>query len=154
MRRKTWNTQYTPGSARRDPVLKTKHRWRCRLISERNISKPSMAKLSIFSKMNFSQEKIWNAQAFKNSCRIWAGADSRKHAEQGGWPIGVVPAGYRRRGKHDNVLVIDPREAEIVRGVYEMYAAGSEVHRIARKYGKSPQWIYHTLKNKIYTAIP
>ncbi len=23
-------------------------------------------------------------------------------------------------------------------------------HRIARKYGKSPQWIYHTLKNKIY----
>ena len=59
-------------------------------------------------------------------------------------------AGYRRRGKHDNVLVIDPREAEIIRGVYEMYAAGSEVHRIARKYGKSPQWIYHTLKNKIY----
>lgn len=71
-------------------------------------------------------------------------------AEQGGWPVGVVPAGYRRRGKHDNVLVIDPREAEIIRGVYEMYAAGSEVHRIARKYGKSPQWIYHTLKNKIY----
>ena len=51
-------------------------------------------------------------------------------AEQGGWPVGVVPAGYRRRGKHDNVLVIDPREAEIVRGVYEMYAASQNRQKI------------------------
>ena len=71
-------------------------------------------------------------------------------AEQGGWPVGVVPTGYKRRGRHENILVIEPHGAEIIRGVYEMYAAGSEVHRIARKYRKSPQWVYHALKNKIY----
>lgn len=71
-------------------------------------------------------------------------------AARGEWPVGNVPLGYCRKAKHDNALCIEPRGAEIVRDVFQMYADGKEGIRIARKYKKTQQWVYHILHNAIY----
>lgn len=71
-------------------------------------------------------------------------------AQQGKWPVGITPFGYCRSAKHDNTLKIVPLEAEIVKSIFQMYADGSEVIRICRKYNKTAQWIYHMLENPVY----
>ncbi len=58
----------------------------------------------------------------------------RSIAKKGEWPS-RVPFGYKRIEKHNNVLHIDERKAEMVRDMYEMYVGDRyEVHDINSKY--------------------
>ena len=74
-------------------------------------------------------------------------------AARGMWPTGNPPFGYKRGARKDNKLYIDPRRAQIVRDVFEMYV--SEKYNtidILNKYrgiiGKSS--LFTMLRNRIY----
>ena len=73
-------------------------------------------------------------------------------AAAGGWPSGKPPFGYRRGEKHDNTLYIDPRAAEVVKGIFADYISSLPMFRICRKYEKSTQTILYILRNHIYTG--
>ena len=76
-------------------------------------------------------------------------------AEAGGWPPGKAPFGYKRSGsRHDNVLVIEPRKAQMVRDIFRRYADGESVSSLARAYHGTPgltkNSILNALRNRIY----
>ena len=73
-------------------------------------------------------------------------------AAAGGWPVGNPPFGYKRGAKHDNTLYVHDRNAEIVKDIFAMYLSDTPVFKIAKKYGRPAQSIYHILKNVTYTG--
>jgi site-specific DNA recombinase len=77
-------------------------------------------------------------------------------AREGGIPWGLAPLGYIRGEKHDNVLKVDPRNAEIVKDIFEMYVRGVPPVEILIKYKpilKHRTKLYWILKNKIYNCL-
>jgi len=75
-------------------------------------------------------------------------------AAAGEWGPGMTPFGYVRRGKGDNVLVPDPRKAEVVKQIYKRYLDGHSTTVIGRDLciGKSSQ-VCFILRNPIYTGV-
>jgi len=74
-------------------------------------------------------------------------------AAKGLWPVGNPPFGYRRGEKKDNRLYIEPRNAEIVKDIYEMYVSSQHTtNDILEKYREtlSRQQIFCILRNKAY----
>ena len=74
-------------------------------------------------------------------------------ARQGLWPSGNPPLGYKRAGKGDNKLVIDPVNAERVRTIYRDYLAGIGPLEIVRKTGISKSVLFKVLHSKIYLGL-
>jgi site-specific DNA recombinase len=86
-------------------------------------------------------------------------AERTKHkmvsiAAKGEWPVGKPPFGYKRGDKHDNVLQVDPRNAEIVKDVFTMYTGSFQTLDIAKKYKETicRQTILNILRNKAYVG--
>lgn len=71
-------------------------------------------------------------------------------AEKGLWPVGNPPFGYRRGEKHDNLLYIDPRNAEKVKDIFTSYAEDVPLFKIARKHERHAQSILYILRNEVY----
>ncbi len=78
-------------------------------------------------------------------------------AQKGLWPIGKAPFGYKRGAKKDNKLYVDPRNAEIVRDIYNLYLDDhTPLCSIAKKYRHifTPQHITSTvLHNQVYLGM-
>ena len=73
-------------------------------------------------------------------------------AEQGKYCPGKAPYGYRRSSETDkkNVLVPEPREAEIVKDLFQSYANNVSVDNLSRKYQIAPSTIGSLLRNRHY----
>lgn len=74
-------------------------------------------------------------------------------ASRGLWPVGNPPFGFKRGERKDNQLYIDPRNAEIVKDIYTMYASERyTTNNILEKYRDvlSRQQIFCILRNKSY----
>lgn len=74
-------------------------------------------------------------------------------AARGMWPTGNPPFGYKRGARKDNKLYIDPRKAQIVKDIFEMYATEKyNTVDILNKYrgtiGKSS--LFTMLRNRTY----
>lgn len=79
-------------------------------------------------------------------------------AKQGLWPAGTPPFGYCRGARKDNKLYVDPRNAEIVQDLYQMYVSEhpkDSTLNIYKKYKKviSKSRILVTLRNKVYLGL-
>lgn len=76
-------------------------------------------------------------------------------AEQGLWPAGNTPFGYRRGARKDNKLYVDPERAEIVRDIFESYVGDTPLWSILRRYARylSKSRIIATLKNPAYIGL-
>ena len=78
-------------------------------------------------------------------------------AERGCWPGGIAPFGYRlvRRegwngiGRRDSRLIVDEREAKIVREAFELYAKGKGTSAVA---GALNAKLYRTRKGKLFST--
>jgi DNA invertase Pin-like site-specific DNA recombinase len=71
-------------------------------------------------------------------------------AKDGLWVTGTPPVGYKRAGKGNNILVIDPTGAEMVRDIFRSYARGESVPGIARRHKTYGQKISGILSNRAY----
>ena len=73
-------------------------------------------------------------------------------AQQGKYCPGKAPYGYRRSSEADkkNVLVPEPRKAEIVKDLFQSYATGVSVDNLSRKYQIAPSTIGSLLRNRHY----
>lgn len=72
-------------------------------------------------------------------------------ARKGEWPAGKIPTGYRRAGKSQNALVVDPPAAEKVRAIFAD-ACTLHVTALARKYNLPLNTLRKMLKNPTYTG--
>lgn len=97
---------------------------------------------------------LLNNIVFAQYQREKCASDTRKRmfgiAEQGGWPAGNVPFGYRRPGKHANILEPDPEQAPVVQALFADYLSGTGPTELARRYGLSKRVILDTLKHRIH----
>jgi site-specific DNA recombinase len=74
-------------------------------------------------------------------------------AEGGGWPVGRVPWGYRRRGKRDNRLEADPVTGPLVPQLFAAYLAGTPADQLRARYGLgrySVESVCRILRNPVY----
>jgi DNA invertase Pin-like site-specific DNA recombinase/alkylhydroperoxidase/carboxymuconolactone decarboxylase family protein YurZ len=74
----------------------------------------------------------------------------RAICEAGGWPPGHTPFGYKRPGPKQNILVPDPKPAQIVRDLYTAYNSGTAPTALARERGLPLNTIWNILRNPIY----
>ena len=73
-------------------------------------------------------------------------------AARGLCPYGNPPHGYKRGEKGDNQLYVDPREAEEIKDIFQMYASSKyTMQDIQKRYrGFSKQSILNILRNQTY----
>lgn len=73
--------------------------------------------------------------------------------DKGYYVDGLAPLGYRRqevRGPERNVLVIEPKEAEVVRRTFRMCIAGRALSYIAAAVERPIDQVAKTLRNRVY----
>ena len=76
-------------------------------------------------------------------------------ASKGLWPVGLPPFGYKRGEAGDNTLYIDPRRAEIVKDIFEMYASSKYTSaEILNKYKElTRSQLARMLTNRMYLGL-
>lgn len=76
-------------------------------------------------------------------------------ASKGLWPSGNPPYGYKRGDRGDNVLYVDPRRAEIVKDVFEMYASSDFTSaQILNKYKELTRTqLARMINNRVYLGV-
>ncbi|MGH7436651.1 MAG: recombinase family protein, partial [Polyangiaceae bacterium] len=76
--------------------------------------------------------------------------------DRGYYAEGLPPFGYRRalpkghKGAEKNVLVVEPKEAELIRRVYKLCIAGHSVAKIGRALSVGRDRVFHALRNRVY----
>jgi site-specific DNA recombinase len=73
-------------------------------------------------------------------------------AKAGKWPVGRPPVGYRRAGKGNNVLEIDPIRADHVRTAYAEYLEGVSPQDTYRKFGWPRSTYWTIMRNPTYVG--
>jgi len=76
-------------------------------------------------------------------------------ASKGLWPVGLPPFGYKRGEAGDNTLYIEPRRAEIVKDIFEMYASSKYTSaEILNKYKElTRSQLARMLTNRMYLGL-
>lgn len=100
---------------------------------------------------------MWQCIVWSQYFREDAGDKTRRkmlHIARGGlWPGGIVPYGYKRRAKGDNLLVVDPVPAGHIHDIFRRYASGESPQEIATAYKgivTKSNLVNRILKNKMY----
>ena len=78
---------------------------------------------------------------------------TRAIAEGGGWTAGNVPPGYLRRGKRDNMLVVDPATAPAIRAMFEAFASGQGIAAAVKAVGRPRSRCYEMARNPVYIGM-
>lgn len=85
----------------------------------------------------------------KNKERVQS---TRNYRFNQGIMVGRSPFGYKYN-RRKKMMVIDEKEAQIVREIFDLKISGMMDSQIAKKIGKGPQSVTNIRKNKVYIGI-